>query len=328
MHNKNILLTGGAGFIGSHLVDILLGSGFKIIVLDALTYAANKNYLPLDRIIFINGNIIDSYLVTSILNDYKIDIVINTAAESHVDRSIKEPLLFIKTNIEGTANLLNCCYDYWKNKKQDFLYLQVSTDEVYGSLDSGGYFIENTPLSPRSPYSASKASADHLVMAWYYTYGLPVIITRCSNNFGPRQHFEKLIPQTINNAIKGIPIPIYGKGLNIRDWIYVKDHCKGILLALTKGIVGEIYCFGGNKELTNIELVKIICKKLDLLHPMKLGKSYLEQITFVEDRLGHDYRYAIDYSYASKTLGFCIQNKFEDNITETMQWYLKLINKN
>lgn len=321
---KNILVTGGAGFIGTHLVDSLLHSNFGVIVLDSLTYAAQPQYLPKDKITFINGDITNSNLITSILENYNIDAVINTAAESHVDRSIAGPMLCIQTNIVGTANLLISCYDYWKNKKQDFIYVQVSTDEVYGSLNNNAeYFIEETPISPRSPYSASKASADHLVMAWYHTYGFPVIITRCSNNFGSRQYPEKLIPKTIKNAIHGMDIPIYGQGLNIRDWIYVKDHCHGIILALMKGKIGEVYCFGGNNELRNIDLVKTICSMLNVLLPHKAGKSYLDLITFVGDRLGHDYRYAIDFSYAQKTLGFSPQSNFEKLIGETIEWYLE-----
>ena len=329
---KRILVTGGAGFIGSCFVIDQVKTGNFVVNLDKLTYAANldnlqeisnhKNYK------LIEGDIGDQKLIAKILNEYQIDYLVNFAAESHVDNSIAGPEIFITTNINGTFSLLNQSLAYWKKlegkKQQEFRFLHVSTDEVYGSLkrDEPG-FNEITRYKPNSPYSASKAASDHLVRAWNKTYGLPTITTNCSNNFGPRQHREKLIPTIIFSCLHNKKIPIYGNGKNIRDWIFVEDHCKGIYLALTKGQIGQTYCFGGNAEKENIEVVNTICEILDQTKPRSDGKSYKEQISFVTDRLGHDARYAIDDKKARNELGFTTPEKFEDRIKQTIDWYLK-----
>lgn len=331
---KNYLITGAAGFIGSHFAIKICNLGHKAIVLDALTYAANMENLSeiknSPNFKFIKGNICDSDLVAKILREEKIDFVVNFAAESHVDNSIKAPETFIQTNIVGTFNLLNCSLNYWKNleaeKKSAFRFLHVSTDEVYGSLEKNDpKFNEENPYRPNSPYSASKASSDHLVRAWFETYGLPAIITNCSNNFGPHQHFEKLIPTIISSALTGKNIPIYGTGENIRDWIFVKDHAEGLHLALTKGNAGETYCFGGDAERTNLQIVHKICEILDDLKPKADGVSYSNQITFVTDRLGHDKRYAIDNSKVERELGYKVSKDFKERLKETVIWYVNKI---
>ncbi len=331
---KNYLITGAAGFIGSHFAIKICNLGHKAIVLDALTYAANMENLSeiknSPNFKFIKGNICDSDLVAKILREEKIDFVVNFAAESHVDNSIKAPETFIQTNIVGTFNLLNCSLNYWKNleaeKKSAFRFLHVSTDEVYGSLEKDDpKFNEENPYRPNSPYSASKASSDHLVRAWFETYGLPAIITNCSNNFGPHQHFEKLIPTIISSALTGKNIPIYGTGENIRDWIFVKDHAEGLHLALTKGNAGETYCFGGDAERTNLQIVHKICEILDDLKPKADGVSYSNQITFVTDRLGHDKRYAIDNSKVERELGYKVSKDFKERLKETVIWYVNKI---
>lgn len=327
---KNILVTGGYGFIGSSFVLNQIAKGNVVVNLDKITYAADlenlkeieshKNY------IFKKGDIGDSAIVGDILRNYKIDWVVNFAAESHVDNSIKSPGEFIKTNINGVFNLLNESLNYWNSlngeKKNNFRFLHVSTDEVYGSLEADEpAFTENNRYQPNSPYSASKAASDHLVRAWYETYSLPTITTNCSNNFGPRQHKEKLIPTIINSCLKQKPIPIYGNGKNIRDWIYVDDHCQGIALALENGKIGQTYCFGGRAEKENIEVVNVICEILDQIKPRLDKKSYKEQITFVTDRLGHDKRYAINDDKARKELNFITQKPFRDRLRETIEWY-------
>ena len=331
---KNYLITGAAGFIGSHFAIKICNLGHKAIVLDSLTYAANIENLNeiqnSPNFKFIKGNICDSELVSKILHEEKIDFLVNFAAESHVDNSIKAPETFIQTNIVGTFNLLNCSLNYWKNleaeKKLAFRFLHVSTDEVYGSLEKDDpKFNEENPYRPNSPYSASKASSDHLVRAWFETYGLPAIITNCSNNFGPHQHFEKLIPTIISSALTGKNIPIYGTGENIRDWIFVKDHAEGLHLALTKGNAGETYCFGGDAERTNLEIVHKICEILDALKPKADGNSYSNQITFVTDRLGHDKRYAIDNSKVERELGYKVSKDFEERLQETVVWFMNKI---
>jgi dTDP-glucose 4,6-dehydratase len=331
---KNYLITGAAGFIGSHFAIKICNLGHKAIVLDSLTYAANIENLNeiqnSPNFKFIKGNICDSELVSKILHEEKIDFLVNFAAESHVDNSIKAPETFIQTNIVGTFNLLNCSLNYWKNleaeKKSAFRFLHVSTDEVYGSLEKDDpKFNEENPYRPNSPYSASKASSDHLVRAWFETYGLPAIITNCSNNFGPHQHFEKLIPTIISSALTGKNIPIYGTGENIRDWIFVKDHAEGLHLALTKGNSGETYCFGGDAERTNLEIVHKICEILDALKPKADGNSYSNQITFVTDRLGHDKRYAIDNSKVERELGYKVSKDFEERLQETVVWFMNKI---
>ena len=327
---KNLLVTGGAGFIGSNFVEEAVERGHKVFVLDSLTYAGHKENLQGIKgpgsFEFVDGDIGDQKLVSSLLRDGQIDFVLNFAAESHVDRSIDGPGEFIQTNIVGTFNMLDCSCKYWQSlegsKKEGFRYLQVSTDEVYGELGETGKFSETTPYAPNSPYSASKAAADHLVRAWHHTYGLPTITTNCSNNYGPNQFPEKLIPHMINCALQGKPLPVYGTGKNIRDWIYVKDHCKGIFSAVESGKLGETYCFGGNAERNNLVVVETICTTLDKLQPSSSGKSYKEQITFVEDRAGHDWRYAIDDSKAEGALGFKREVTFEQGLEKTIQWYL------
>lgn len=330
MIQKNYLITGGVGFIGSHFAIKICELGHRAIVLDSLSYAGNLENL--DQIKnsksfkFIKGNICDADVVGKILSEEKIDSIVNFAAESHVDNSIESPENFIQTNIVGTYNLLDSSLKYWKslnsNQQKEFRFLHVSTDEVFGSLGKDdSKFSEESPYRPNSPYSASKAASDHLVRAWFETYGLPTIITNCSNNFGLHQHQEKLIPTIIRTALAGKDIPIYGKGDNIRDWIFVKDHVDGIYQALTNGRIGQSYCFGGNCEKTNIDLAQEICAILDELKPAK--KSYREQIKFVQDRLGHDQRYAIDNSKVEKEFGFKVSKSFVERLRETVIWYLE-----
>ncbi len=328
---KTYLITGGAGFIGSNLVLLSRKKGIRIINLDLLTYAGNlMNLEPVKddpNHIFIKGDIGDRELVRNILKKYKPDGVINLAAESHVDRSINNPEAFIKTNILGTFHLLDECYSYWLNldndKKQNFRFLHVSTDEVYGSLEpDSSPFNENSKYAPSSPYSASKAGSDHLVRAYNRTYGFPTIITNCSNNYGPRQFPEKLIPLIILNAIHGKPLPIYGDGLNIRDWLYVEDHCKAILLVMDKGNIGEVYNIGGKCERTNLELVKTICRLLDEMNPESLYIPHESLIKFVKDRPGHDRRYAIDCSKIERELGWRPKESLETGLKKTIIWYL------
>ena len=327
---KNILVTGGAGFIGSNFVKQMLEKekDFSILInLDLLTYAGNlENLKEIEndkRYKFIKGDICDRSLVENIFDKYDIDIVINFAAESHVDRSIEDPEIFLKTNILGTQVLLDTAKKHWKINPQDkyskeyksgVKYLQVSTDEVYGALGKTGMFTETTPISPNSPYSASKASADMFVRAYYETYALPVNITRCSNNYGPYQFPEKLIPLMINNCKTGKKLRVYGDGMQIRDWLHVSDHCAAIRTVLHKGVIGEVYNIGGNNEKANIEIVKLIIKEL--------GASE-DLIEHVKDRPGHDRRYAIDNTKITSQLGWKPEYTFERGIHETIQWYLK-----
>ncbi len=327
---KNILITGAAGFIGSSFASLALQSGCNVIMLDLITYAGSLENLNFAKdnpnFKLIIGDIGDAQKVSSLLAEHQIDYVVNFAAESHVDNSIEAPDVFIQTNIVGTYNMLKCSLGYYKSlssdKKNNFKYIQISTDEVFGSLGEMGKFHEEYPYQPNSPYSASKAAADHLARAWFETYGLPVIVTNCSNNYGPRQFPEKLIPKIITNALNEKELPIYGDGKNIRDWIHVEDHCHGVMLALTKGKAGESYCFGGRAEKTNLEVVSVICDILDELRPRANGKKYHELITFVEDRLGHDRRYAIDDAKAENQLGFKRDYNFEEGIRSTINWYL------
>ncbi len=305
-----ILVTGGAGFIGSNFINYMLNKyDYKIINLDLLTYAGNlenlKNVENNKNYTFIKGDISDKELVLDLTKDC--DAIINFAAESHVDRSIVSPNIFVETNVGGTVNLLNCA----KINKVE-RYVQISTDEVYGSIKEG-YFYETTPINPNSPYSASKASADMFVMAYHKTYGLPVVITRCSNNFGPYQYPEKLIPFFISKLLKNQKVPVYGDGKNVRDWLYVEDHCRAIDLALHKGKIGEVYNVGGHNEKTNLEITKIVLEKL--------GKDETS-IEFVEDRLGHDRRYAISNDKIKRELGFEPNYTFEKGIEATINWYL------
>lgn len=325
---KNILVTGGAGFIGSNFIQYILDQQQDILLLnlDLLTYAGNLENLKSvendPRYHFVKGDIRDRLLVNQLFDDYHFDTVVHFAAESHVDRSITDPEVFLTTNVLGTQVLLDAAKAHWKLAPDDkysreyrpgVRYLQVSTDEVYGALGKTGMFTEEIPLSPNSPYSASKASADLLVRAYYHTYGLPVNITRCSNNYGPYQFPEKLIPLMIHNAQKNIPLPVYGDGMQIRDWLHVKDHCAAIHTVLERGINGEVYNIGGNNEKANIDIIKLILSQLD--RPEEL-------ITYVKDRPGHDRRYAIDNTKITTQLGWKPVYTFEQGIRETIQWYL------
>lgn len=323
------LITGAAGFIGSNLAHLLISAGHKVIAYDKLTYAGNYSSLaPLEgnNFAFIRGDICDTELVYASLAKYNVEAVFHLAAESHVDRSIDGPSEFINTNITGTFSMLSAARKYYEslsgNERESFRFLHISTDEVYGSLGETGYFTENTPYAPNSPYSASKASSDHLVRAWFHTYGLPVLTTNCSNNYGPRQFPEKLIPLITHNALAGKPLPIYGDGKNIRDWLYVADHCKALYTVIKNGRLGETYNVGGNCEKQNIEIVRTICSILDEMRPKAAGR-YEEQITFVKDRPGHDRRYAIDASKIRKELGWQPQETFESGIRKTIGWYLE-----
>lgn len=332
----SIIVTGGAGFIGSNLVRLLLANTPQetIINLDKLTYAGSldnlKNLPNADKHIFVEGDIGDISLVNKLLVEHKPRAVLNLAAESHVDRSIDGPAEFIKTNINGTFNLLECVREYYTNLedhlKKDFRFLHISTDEVYGSLTSDEpAFTEEHPYRPNSPYSASKASSDHLVRAYHHTFGLPTLTTNCSNNYGPFQNTEKLIPLVIHNALKGIPLPIYGDGKNVRDWLYVTDHCHAIVKVLETGRVGETYNVGGNNEMTNLEVVTIICETLDSFKPREDGQSYKKLITFVKDRLGHDRRYAINSSKILNEIGFSPAENFESGIKKTVLFYMNCL---
>ena len=325
---KNILITGGAGFIGSHVVRRFVNNypNYKIFNLDALTYAGNlenlKDIESKENYTFIKGNICDAILVDAIFQEKNIDIVIHLAAESHVDRSISDPLAFVQTNVIGTATLLNAAKKYWNNNYEGKLFYHVSTDEVYGSLGETGFFHETTAYDPRSPYSASKAGSDHLVMAFYHTYHLPIVISNCSNNYGPNHFPEKLIPLSINNILKNKPLPIYGKGENVRDWLYVLDHASAIDTILHKGKIGETYNIGGHNEWTNIDLIRLLCKMMD----EKLGRekgTNEKLISFVTDRAGHDLRYAIDATKLKEELGWMPSLQFEEGLNKTIDWYLE-----
>ena len=322
--SKHWLVTGGAGFIGSAFVRMALGRGERVTVLDALTYAGHRQNLEGLSCELVVGDIRDGAKVRALLDQTRPDGLVHFAAESHVDRSIEGPAAFLETNVMGTFELLRASREYLeRHKPAHWKYVQVSTDEVYGSLGDTGKFSEETPFAPNSPYSASKASADHFVRAWNHTYGFPAVVTHCSNNYGPRQYPEKLIPHMIRCALDGKPLPVYGDGQNVRDWIHVDDHCSGVYLALTAGKPGETYCFGGNAEKKNLDLVHLLCDHLDRLKPRADGKSYRTQITFVADRLGHDRRYAIDDRKAERELGFKRKYGFESGLEETIRWYLE-----
>ncbi|SEM44664.1 dTDP-glucose 4,6-dehydratase [Pseudoxanthomonas sp. GM95] len=324
------LVTGGAGFIGGNFVLEAVGQGVRVITLDALTYAGNLDTLASlegnPNHVFAQGDIGDSALVSELLAKYRPDAVLNFAAESHVDRSIDGPGAFIQTNVVGTLGLLEAVRDYWKAlpepAKSAFRFLHVSTDEVYGSLGDTGKFTEETPYAPNSPYSASKAASDHLVRAFHHTYGLPVLTTNCSNNYGPYHFPEKLIPLVIAKALAGEPLPVYGDGKNVRDWLFVSDHCSAIRTVLAKGQVGETYNVGGNAERQNIEVVQAICALLDQRRPREDGQPRSNQITYVTDRPGHDRRYAIDATKLKEQLGWEPQHTFEEGIATTVDWYL------
>ena len=324
------LVTGGAGFIGGNFVLEAVARGVKVVNLDALTYAGNRDTLAsLDgdpNHVFVHGDIGDRDLVAKLLAEHRPDAVLNFAAESHVDRSIDGPAAFIQTNVVGTLALLEAVRDHWKalrgEAKDSFRFLHVSTDEVYGSLGETGKFTEETPYAPNSPYSASKAASDHLVRAFHHTYGLPVLTTNCSNNYGPYHFPEKLVPLVIAKALAGEALPVYGDGKQVRDWLFVADHCEAIRTVLAKGRVGETYNVGGNAEKQNLEVVQAICALLDARRPRADGISRASQITFVADRPGHDRRYAIDASKLRDELGWVPKYDFERGIAETIDWYL------
>jgi len=323
-----ILVTGGAGFIGSNLVHLLIKRGHTVLNVDKLTYAGNLSSLSAiedhANYRFVQADICDAPAMRSLFTEFKPDGVMHLAAESHVDRSIDGPGEFIQTNITGTYALLDAARDYLaENQVEGFRFLHVSTDEVYGSLGETGKFTETTPYDPHSPYSASKASSDHLARAWCDTFGLPVLITNCSNNYGPYQFPEKLIPVVILKALAGEPIPVYGAGENIRDWLYVEDHAEALLTVLETGKVGETYNVGGNNELRNIDLIRLLCELLDELRPREDGKQYCEQISFVQDRPGHDLRYAIDASKIKTDLGWEPKQDPKSGFKQTVQWYLE-----
>ncbi|KPK79326.1 MAG: dTDP-glucose 4,6-dehydratase [Bacteroides sp. SM23_62_1] len=322
---KTIIITGGAGFIGSHVTRwfVIHYPDYKIINLDCLTYAGNLENLrdveKMNNYLFIKGDIVDEGFVNRIFGEHNPDAVIHLAAESHVDRSIMDPLAFLNTNVVGTVNLLNACRAIWKEPFSSNLFFHVSTDEVYGSLGTSGYFTEQTAYDPRSPYSASKASSDHMVKAYYHTYNIPVIISNCSNNYGPYQFPEKLIPLAINNIKNEKPVPVYGKGENIRDWLYVEDHARAVDLLFHKGRSGETYNIGGNNEWRNIDLIHLLCEIMDKELNCLPGTS-AKLITFVKDRAGHDLRYAIDASKIRHELGWEPSVRFPDGLEKTVNW--------
>ena len=323
------LVTGGAGFIGSHFVELAIDAGHSIVTLDALTYAGNRDNLSAvednPRHSFVHGSINDGELVRGLLAKYRPSGVINFAAESHVDRSIDGPDAFVKTNIDGTFELIKACCEYWSDHldgaRDGFRLLHVSTDEVYGSIEKGK-FTEESRYAPNSPYAASKASADHLVRAFHATYGLPIIITNCGNNYGTRQFPEKLIPHMVLSALNGAPLPVYGDGLQVRNWVYVDDHCNALLRVLADGRSGETYLIGGFSEESNLDVIGAICAILDDKCPRDDGKSYRNQITHVADRPGHDRRYAMDASKLTRDLGWRPLVDFRDGLTRTVNWYL------
>ncbi len=322
-----ILLTGGAGFIGSHLTRLFVTKypHYKIVNLDKLTYAGNlENLIDIEdkpNYTFVKGDITNLELLRSLFTQHHFTAVLHCAAESHVDRSITDPLAFITTNVSGTASLLQVAKEFWGNDLTDKIFYHISTDEVYGSLGEKGFFTETTAYDPRSPYSASKASSDHIVRAFYHTYKLPVKISNCSNNYGPYHFPEKLIPLCIYNIINNKPLPIYGKGENVRDWLFVKDHVKAIDIIFHHGKIGETYNIGGHNEWTNIALVKELCKQMDEKLGREKGTSE-KLITYVKDRAGHDLRYAIDATKLKNELGWLPSLQFEEGISETIDWYL------
>jgi dTDP-glucose 4,6-dehydratase len=330
IYMKALLVTGGAGFIGANFVLQAVADGLRVVNLDKLTYAGNLDTLTSlagnDRHVFVQGDIGDRALIDRLLAEHKPDAIVNFAAESHVDRSIDGPAAFVHTNVVGTLGLLESTRDYWRalegQSRDDFRFLHVSTDEVYGTLGAEGKFTETTPYAPNSPYSASKAASDHLVRAFHHTYGLPTLTTNCSNNYGPYQFPEKLIPLVIQKALAGESLPVYGDGLNIRDWLFVGDHCSAIRRVLDAGQVGETYNVGGNAERTNITVVKTICALLDAHRPLADGRARESLITYVKDRPGHDRRYAIDASKLERELGWRPSQTFETGIGQTVNWYL------
>lgn len=327
---KTFFVTGGAGFIGANFVLQAVTDGLRVVNLDKLTYAGNPDTLASlngnRRHVFVHGDIGDRELVASLLAEHRPDAIVNFAAESHVDRSIDGPAEFVQTNVVGTLALLECARDYWRGlegaPRDAFRFLHVSTDEVYGSLGAEGKFTESTPYAPNSPYSASKAASDHLVRAFHHTYGLPVLTTNCSNNYGPFQFPEKLIPLVIAKALAGEPLPVYGDGKNVRDWLFVGDHCSAIRRVLEASRAGETWNVGGNAERENIAVVKAICALLDARQPLADGRARESLITYVKDRPGHDRRYAIDSSKLQTELGWRPSQTFESGIAATVDWYL------
>ncbi len=329
---RTVLVTGGCGFIGSNFIHLVLATreDWRVVNLDRLTYAGNLESLAgvadHPAYTFVRGDICDQELVASLFADHDIDTVVHFAAESHVDRSITGPDEFIRTNITGTFTLLEAARQYWSgggdgHKQRRFLH--VSTDEVYGSLGQSGYFTEESPYDPRSPYSASKAASDHLARAYFHTYGLPVLITNCSNNYGPYQFPEKLIPLMLNNCLLGRPLPVYGDGGNVRDWLYVRDHCEAIVRVVEEGRCGESYNIGGHNEKKNLEVVELLCDMVDAkVGPLPSGEPRRSLITFVTDRPGHDRRYAIDASKIKQELGWTPRYSFEQGMESTVEWYL------
>lgn len=329
---RRILVTGGAGFIGSALCRHLVRKGHMVVNVDKLTYAGNLASLTeiqgKPNYAFVRADISDERRMRAVMATYEIDSVMHLAAESHVDRSIDGPAAFVETNVVGTFRLLNAALAYWRTldsfSRAQFRFLHVSTDEVFGDLPfDSGVFTEETPYAPSSPYSASKAAADHFVRAWHHTYGLPIILTNCSNNYGPYQFPEKLIPLVILNALFEQPLPVYGRGANVRDWLYVEDHARALECALLNGRVGESYNIGCRSERTNISVVEVICTILDAKRPRRNGQSYKDLITFVPDRPGHDRRYAIDPSKAERELGWRAQETFNSGLEKTVEWYLQ-----
>ncbi len=324
---KKILITGGAGFIGSHVVRLFVNKypDYQVFNLDKLTYAGNlenlKDIEEAPNYTFVKGDIADAAFVSGLFQEHQFDAVIHLAAESHVDRSIKDPMAFITTNVVGTVTLLNAAREIWQDDMESHLFYHISTDEVYGSLDDGGYFVETTSYDPKSPYSASKASSDHFVRAYHNTYKLPVIVSNCSNNYGPYQFPEKLIPLCINNIKNNKPLPIYGKGENVRDWLFVEDHARAIDVIFHQGKVGDTYNIGGFNEWKNIDIVRLLCKIMDQKLGREAGTSE-KLITFVKDRAGHDLRYAIDANKLMKELGWEPSLQFEEGLEKTVDWYL------
>jgi dTDP-glucose 4,6-dehydratase len=326
-NQRSMLVTGGCGFIGSAFAKRAASAGNKIVVLDLMTYAADPTSLAgRSDIEIVRGNITDTALVVELLQRHTIDTVVNFAAESHVDRSIADPESFMQTNILGVYSMLNASLARFQQLSTDdaqcFRFVQVSTDEVFGSLGETGHFTEESPYDPRSPYSASKAAADHLVSAWHHTYGLPTITTYCTNNYGPFQYPEKFIPHLVHRALTGESLPIYGDGSNVRDWIHVEDHVSGVMQALERGTPGGRYAFGGGNERSNLALAQEICQILDEVAPRSDGASYTSQIALVTDRLGHDYRYAIDGARAKSELGYAPQHQFTEALRATVVWHV------
>lgn len=336
MEKNTLFITGGAGFIGSNFIHhLFVDPGFsgRVVNYDKLTYAGNEDNLTAikekwqgKRYFFIKGDINDRPLLKDALDRFQPQAVINFAAESHVDRSIDAPMVFIDTNIKGTACLLEEALAYWQSRpgvaREKFRFLHISTDEVFGALADSGLFSEQTPYHPNSPYAASKAASDHLLNAWHQTFGLPVLLTNCSNNYGPYQFPEKLIPLTIINCLHEKPLPVYGRGANIRDWLYVDDHCGALQRVLAEGKIGTSYNIGGGNELKNIDVVKSICAIMDRLKPRAGGKTHADLIAFVSDRPGHDYRYAIDFAKIKNELGWQPGHNFASGLQETVQWYI------